>query len=567
MLRELYIKNYALIEELTIQFTPNLNVLSGETGAGKSIIVGALGLILGDKAKTSLIRTGSDSCVVEGRFVLPTGHPVYRALEESGVDCSGRDELVVRRIISSAGTSRSFVNGQQVGVRELGGITDLLVDIHGQHEHQSLLTVRNHLALLDQYGDLGPDLERYRECYRRVRELDAQIERLTMDEREKERRMDILRHAVSEIERAELRDSEDEELEQEYRVLKNYERLVTAVGGAYELLRAGEPSAAGLLEQAVEQVRGVSGVAEDIRRVAEELESARVVIDDSAHTLQSYVEGIEYEPGRIDRIQGRIELIKGLKKKYGDTIEQVAGYRDRCVRELEELESNEESIRALSEERSRELERARALAVELSARRRVAARTLAESVMGELSYLHLDKARFAVRVRYRESEDGQVTIDGKRYRLVESGLDEVEFMISTNPGEPLMPLRNVASGGELSRIMLAIKTVLGNADPIVTFVFDEIDAGIGGKTAWAVGVRMRDMAAAKQVLCVTHQAQIASRADRNIHVSKASRDGRTVTLVTVLEGEDRVREVARMISGDRISEAALRQAAQMLAAE
>jgi DNA repair protein RecN (Recombination protein N) len=234
---------------------------------------------------------------------------------------------------------------------------------------------------------------------------------------------------------------------------------------------------------------------------------------------------------------------------------------------LEELESNEESIRALTEQLDRELEKARALAVELSARRRVAARTLAESVMEELAYLHLDKAKFAVRVQYWESEDGSVLIDGKRYRLTGSGLDEVEFMISTNVGEPLMQLRNVASGGELSRIMLAIKTVLGNADPIVTFVFDEIDAGIGGKTAWAVGVRMREMSASKQVLCVTHQAQIASRADRNIHVSKTSRDGRTVTEVTVLENEARVREVARMISGDRISEAALRQAAQMIAAK
>jgi DNA repair protein RecN (Recombination protein N) len=332
MLQELYIRNYALIEELTIRFAPTLNVLSGETGAGKSIIVDALGLILGDKARTSLIRTGSDTCVVEGRFTLSETHPVRRVLNRGGIDHTGQNDLTIRRIISTAGTSRSFVNGQQVGVRELGGITRLLVDIHGQHEHQYLLTVKNHLALLDQYGDLGRELKQYQESYRRVKDLENQIERLTMDEREKERRMDMVRHAVAEIERAELKEGEDEELEREYRVLKNYERLVTAVGGAYELLRGGEPSAAGLLEQAIVQVSSVSEVADDIGRVLQDLEAARAVLDDGAHTLQSYVDGIDYEPGRIDRIQSRIELIKGLKKKYGDTIEQVQHYRGDCER-------------------------------------------------------------------------------------------------------------------------------------------------------------------------------------------------------------------------------------------
>lgn len=565
MLKELYIKNYALIEELTLEFSGRLNVLSGETGAGKSIIVGALSLILGEKARTSLIRTGAETCVVEGRFELPAGHPVFSALEGAGVDCSGQEGLVIRRILSSSGTSKSFVNGQQVGVRELNTITELMVDIHGQHEHQSLLNVRTHLALLDEYGGLEADLERYRHSFYKVRGLQEQIDSLTMDEREKERRIDMLRYAMNEIDQARLREGEDEELEQEYRVLRNYEKLVSSVSEAHALLRSGEPSAAGMVEEAVKRVNAVGDVGSDIARVLEDLEAAGRVLDDCAHTLQSSVENIEYEPGKIDRVQSRIELIKLLKKKYGATIKSIQAYRQQCEKELGELESNQETIQELVQQREKELAFTKKAAAELSARRRVAARTLSDNVLQELKYLHLDKSRFAVRVQYREGPEGEVSIEGRRYKLSDTGLDTAEFMISTNPGEPLMQLRNVASGGELSRIMLAVKTVLGNADPITTFVFDEIDAGIGGKTAWAVGTRLRDMANIKQILCVTHQAQIAARGDRNLHVSKLSKDGRTMTSVVALSHGDKVREVARMISGDTVSGPALEQAEQMIA--
>jgi DNA repair protein RecN (Recombination protein N) len=565
MLRELYIKNFALIEDLTLRFDGNLNILSGETGTGKSIIVGALGLVLGDKARTTLIRTGADQCVVEGRFSIDGEHPVHRLLEERGVALEGGEDVIIRRVITTAGTSRSYINGQQVGVRDLGSVTDQLVDIHGQHEHQSLLNVKNHLHLLDHYGRLHREVASFKESFGRVKAIDEEIDRLAMDEREKERRMDMLQYALREIDQADLKDEkEDDLLEEQYRVLKNYERLATSVDRAYGLLRRDEASTVSLLEEALQAIEGIRSVSGDIDAIIGELESARNVIDESAHTLQGFVDGIDYEPGKIDRVLARMELLKNLKKKYGATIRDVLAYREEAAEELSGLETNEERIRALQEERSRMLGTAQARAIELSAQRRVAARTLSEKVMEELQYLHLSKSRFTVHVSYRKSEEGTVLIDGKRYELLSTGLDQIEFLITTNVGEPLMPLRNVASGGELSRIMLAIKTVLGNVDPIQTFVFDEIDAGIGGKTAWAVGMRLRDMARFKQILCITHQAQIASRGSLNMVVRKLSRNGRTVTEVATLEGDDKIREIARMISGERISDAAIRQAVEMI---
>ncbi len=564
MLSELYIKNYALIEELTLRFSSKLTVLSGETGAGKTIIVGALGLILGEKAKMSQIRTGADTCIVEGRFEIPQPHQVYTVMEAKGIECNERDTLVIRRIITRAGSSRSFINGFQVAVRDLQDVTALLVDIHGQHEHQSLLTVRNHLHLLDQYGKLLEDLTGYQRSYREALRLQEEIQKRTIDEREKERKIDILSYSIAEIDRANIADGEEEDLKREYKVLRNYESLVFSISEAHNPLRGDEVSALVLVEQALAALVKVREVSSEIDEIIDNLENARVLIDESASDLKQYIDGIEYEPGKIDNILSRLELIKNIKKKYGETVSEIQQYRSKCERELAELETNDTVIRELENNLEKELKQAQKYAIELSAQRRVAAKTLSEAVMEELKFLSLAKARFSVHIYYTESENGLVSIDEKRYKLTQFGLDNVEFLISTNVGEPLMPLKNVASGGELSRIMLAIKTVLGNVDPIQTFVFDEIDAGIGGKVAWAVGNRLRTMAAFKQIVCITHQAQIASKGNLNIRTEKRDRDGRTVTQVSVLEGDRRVEEIARMISGKTISSAAIEQARQMI---
>jgi DNA repair protein RecN (Recombination protein N) len=565
MLKELYIKNYALIEEMTIAFSQNLTILSGETGAGKSIIVGALGLVLGEKAKTSSIRSGTGHCIVEGRFYLAKGHPVARKMAELGIAGDEEEGAVIRRVISASGTSKCFINGLQVALKDLRDITGILVDIHGQHEHQSLLNVRNHLFLLDQYGKLHKELGAYQQSYKKILHIKNELDARRIDEREKERRIDILRYSLNEIEQAHLAAEEDSELENQYRVLKNYDKLVTSVQNSYNFLRLHEDSSLTMLESALQELGGVKDFSEEMHEPVHELENARLIIEEAAMSLKNYIDGIEYEPGLIDRIQQRLALIKSLKKKYGDSIPEILRYAQKCRTELDELEMHDDILKDLQLQLDEEYTRAQQLALTLSAQRRVAAHTLEESIKSELAFLHMKKARFKVNISYKSSDEGRVVIDGRRYELMQSGLDKVEFMISTNVGEPLLPLKNVASGGELSRVMLAIKTVLGSVDPIVTFVFDEIDAGIGGRVSWAVGNRLRSLSRYKQILCVTHQAQIASKADRNLRVAKKSKDNRTVTDVKLLDGEERIEEIARMISGDIITQAARQQAQEMIA--
>jgi DNA repair protein RecN (Recombination protein N) len=564
MLKELFITNFALISELTVVFSKGLTILSGETGAGKSIIVGALGLILGEKAKTSHIRAGSESCTVEGRFRVENGHEAHEILGRIGVEQRGEEYIVIRRTITSSGISKSYINNLQVTVRDLKEVTGTLIDIHGQHEHQSLLNVNNHLDLLDQYGGHGELRTKYRARFKSAEDTEKQIEALRMDKRERERRIDILRHTISEIDTSEIEDDEDRRLEEEYLVLKNYEKLVSAVGNAYEMLSGEEMSALSQVDRALGELERIRGLSEEIGGLTIELESTRDVVGAVASSLNGYVEGIDYEPGRIDVIQSRIELIRSLKKKYGDSIADIRVYREECAEELENLLQNEDTISDLSTRLEQERIEAGELAKELSVKRRVAAQTLNENVMGELSYLGMDKAGFRARIVYAESENGWVEMNGKRYELSRKGLDKVEFLLRANQGEPYRPLKDVASGGELSRIMLAIKTVLGTADPVLTFVFDEVDAGIGGKIAWAVGNRLKEISTQKQILCITHQAQIASKGDLNIRVEKVEYDNRAVTQVRLLEGDEKVSEIARMISGKSISEAALRQARQMI---
>ncbi len=564
MLKELYIKNYALIDELTIGFSKNLTVLSGETGAGKSIIVGALSLILGQKARTSSIRSGTEHCVVEGRIDVDRNHPVINKLKNLGIEYEPDLGIVIRRIITISGTSKSYVNGLQVSVKDLRDITGILIDIHSQHEHQSLLNVKNHLFLLDRYGKFQNELETYQKSYRKILGLKKEIEKHTIDEREKERKLDILKYSLNEIEQAGLTDNEDEELEKEYKVLKNYEQLVSSVMTAYNLLRLHDNSALTMLESALLEINKVKDFSKNIDVLSSELENTKLIIEDTAVSLKNYIDSIEYEPGKLDKILTRLELIKSLKKKYGLTIQEVREYGKKCREELEKLEVNDDILRELEKQLEEELQQAQKHALSLSAQRRVSAHTLEDSIKKELSYLSMEKTRFKVNITYKECDEGVVVIDEKKYELTLYGLDQVEFLISTNVGEPLLPLKGVASGGELSRIMLAIKTVLGNVDPIVTFVFDEIDLGIGGKVSWAVGNRLMNLSQLKQILCITHQAQIASKGNLNLRVEKRGRDQRTITVIKFLDGKEKIEEIARMISGENITEAAISQAYEMI---
>jgi len=563
MLRELFIKNYALISRMNVKFDPHLTILSGETGAGKSIIVGALGLILGQKGKTSMIKIGEQSCTVEGRFCKEKEHPVWDLLKEKGIEVEDED-IVIRRTITASGGSKSFINGFQVSIKDLQKITSLLIDIHGQHEHQLLLDVKTHLRLLDRYGQLEDDYKKYRESYDRYISLKKKLEQLEIDEHEKQRRIDMLDFAIKEIDEANLKEDEEIALEQEYKVLKNYEQIVSALSEAYRFIFAEDDSSVEKLDKALTSLNRIKDFLGDNKGWLDNLENSRILIDETAYSIRDFLESIEYEPGKIDEILYSLEKIKRLKKKYGETVEEILRYRDECEKELASLEKRDEEINKIEEEIENEKKNMIKYAITLSARRRVAARTLEDSIQKELAFLSMDKTQFKVNFVYKESADGEVEIDGKRYKLTADGLDNVEFLIATNVGQPLMPLKNVASGGELSRIMLAIKTVLGTVDPVNTFVFDEIDVGIGGKVAWAVGNRLKDLSRLKQILCITHQAQIASRGDLNLKVEKHVVDDDTITSVKELKGSEKVEEIARMISGKTITEAAIRQAEEML---
>ena len=563
MLRELFIKNYALIDEINVKFDPCLTILSGETGAGKSIIVGALGLILGQKAKTSMIKKGEQSCTVEGRFYKTKEHPVWELLKNRGIETED-DDIVIRRTITASGNSKSFVNGFQVSIKDLQEITSVLIDIHGQHEHQLLLNTKTHLQLLDKYGHLDNDYFQYKESYDRYTSLKKKLLQLEIDEHEKERRIDMLSFAIKEIEEAELKEGEEATLEQEYKVQKNYEQIVSAVSESYQFIFGSDNSIIEKLDRAIENLNRVKDFLGSNSNWIEALENARILIEETAYSARDFLESIEYEPRKIDEILYRLEKIKRLKKKYGETVAEILEYKEKCERELMSLEKRDEEINKVKDEIEKEKKRMTKFATALSARRRVAARTLEDSIQMELSFLSMDKTRFKVNFKYKESEDGEVEIESKRYKLSSEGLDNVEFLIATNVGQPLMPLKNVASGGELSRIMLAIKTVLGSVDPVNTFVFDEIDVGIGGKVAWAVGNRLKELSKNKQILCITHQAQIASRGDLNLKVEKYVVGDATVTTVKYLEGKEKVEEVARMISGKTITEAAIKQAEEML---
>ncbi|RKY02659.1 MAG: DNA repair protein RecN [Spirochaetes bacterium] len=565
MLNTLYIKNYALIDEIEIGFSRGLTILSGETGAGKSIIVGALGLLMGEKARISEVRSGEELCIVEGRLTPPEGHTVYGLLKARGIPVDQNEGIIVRRIVSRKdGGSKSFINSIQVTMKDLHDVMSALVDIHGQHEHQSLLVVKNHLGLLDRYGKLSEELEDFKDAFRRMEEIRKQIEDTRMDESEKLRRIDLLRYSINEIESASLEEGEDTALEDEYEVLKNYEKIFEAISKAYHYLKEGENSSVDLLDKAVLELGLVSEYSDVIKRALSELENAKLIIDEISYELKNYIESIEYEPGKIDRILGRLEQIKLLKKKYGKTIADIKNYLEKCKKELEEMELSDEILEKLQREYGEVVKEVCKKAAQLSARRRVASRMLEDRISEELKYIGMPKARFKVDIRYRETEEGLCEIDGRKYEVGPDGLDRVEFLFSANEGEPLLPLRNIASGGELSRVMLAVKSVLGEIDPITTFIFDEIDAGIGGRVSWAVGKRLKELSKIKQVICITHQAQIASRGELNIKVEKITRDGRSITRVKVLDEKEKTEEIARMISGEKITEAAKAQADQMI---
>jgi DNA repair protein RecN (Recombination protein N) len=563
MLNSLRIRNYALVEDLEVEFYPGLNVLTGATGAGKSIIVGAVNLILGERASSDVVRSGFDKAVVEATFE-PKPDPLFKdLLGRLTLSCSD-NTLMIRREVSSRGASRGFVNDRQITLGTLKLIGDRLADLHGQHKHQSLLNVATHIDYLDNFGDLYRSLASVSQNYHALKEKQKRLEEVERGRKLDQERKALYDFQIKEIEKANLSSAEEESLIQDRRILENTEELYQLSSSVYQSLYEGEGSIQEGLSVASKEMKRGGELDSRLKEPKESLDSSMIQLQELSRFLESYKDSLQFDAEKLEMIRERLNLIGTLKKKYGKSIDEILTYVRKIKEDLNRIESKDLVTNQLKEE----IESLSAILKEecllLSRQRNAQASDLAKKIRAALRELGMDKTRFKVQMAVTEDENGLLKIDGKRYSVDEKGMDQVEFFVSPNPGEELKPLAKIASGGEISRIMLALKSILAKADQVFTMIFDEIDVGIGGEVASAVGKSLRKLSSSRQVIVITHLQQIASQADHHFEVFKDSLKGRTVTRIKELKEEERVKEIARMISGEKIGELALKQAREMI---
>lgn len=569
MLRELHIRNFVLIDELNLEFDPGFNVLTGETGAGKSIIVDALNLLLGERVRGDLIRPGSEEATVEA--VFETANPRNRkrlesALKNFGLE-SDSDGLFIKRSIRRDGRGRCYVNSSPTQLKVLDELGNLLVDIHGQHEHQSLLHGEVYMDFLDAYAGLESSAESVRRRFEELQEIEKQIVRLEEAQRERRRQEDQLRFQIKEIEEAALVPGEDEELDADRRRLQYAGRLAENTEVIQSLLIEGTEERQPILDGLAEVQRRLKDILEvdaTLSQLERDLSVALIQIEEVGREVASYGQAVENDPARLEQVEERLHLIRHLKSKYGAGIEEILHYLKQAQQQLEELESAEESLADLTVRREAAIRRFVEEAVGLSHHRQKAAVKLSRAVTRELKELGMEHGRFMVQLEALGESGVILQVDEKSYRASWRGIDHVEFLVHTNPGQEPGVLRQVASGGEISRIALAIKTVLASVDQVGSLVFDEIDSGIGGNIADVIGSKFRKVAAERQVICITHLPQIAGKGHRNFRVTKSVGDGRTQSRVELIEGEQLEQEIARML-GDESSSDSLNYARKLIA--
>jgi DNA repair protein RecN (Recombination protein N) len=567
MLHEIHIQNYAVIDDLTVEFRPGLNLLSGETGSGKSIVVDALDLALGGRAATDLIRTGCDRAAVMAVFRSPVQPAWKQWLEEYGLAASDEAEIIFRRVIHSNGRSRLLVNDQPVTLAAVKVLADRLVEVHGQNEQVALFSPDSQLELLDRFTGADELRSQVAELYTRRRQLETEAESLSQNEQDRLRTIDLLSFQLRELEQADLEPGEDARLEEEKHVLAHREKIQAAASTAYRALYEDENSACERVSIAARALDELRAYDSSLEAHLVSLREAKTTLEDVALTLRDYVKNLDASPRRLEEVEDRLAVLERIKRKYGKTIEEALSYREQVRQQLSGLQDSDERREELASELKQAAGKYRKAADQLSQMRREAAERLEKLVRKELAELSMEKTRFVV--HFETLPDAAPAVGGP------SGIDSIEFRISPNPGEDLRSLGKIASGGELSRIMLALKTVLGttrlsqggtaNKAMNPTFIFDEVDTGIGGRVAESVGQRLKRLAQTAQVICVTHLAQIACFADHHYYVKKFERGGRSHTRVEYLAGEkERAGELARMLSGTRVTDAVLRHAAAML---
>ena len=569
MLKSLYIRDYALIEELEVAFGSGLNIITGETGAGKSILLGALKMILGERASTELVRTGARKAVIEGVFTGADVQAFRDLLEANEIDAVG-DEVILRREITGSG-SRAFINDTPATVGVLREAADQLIDLHGQHEHQSLLRTETHLGLLDNFGGLGGLVARYREAYDRVAALVKERKGLVARERELRQQKELYGFQIEEIDRVAPQEGEEDALEDERRVLENAETLYEATAGLYEMLYEADGAVHDQLVVARNELDDLVRIDKSFEEALGEIQSAAIIASEIAKFLQDYNARIEFNPERLEGIRERIGELEGLKRKYGGSLEAVIAYRHEIGETYQLAADFEGAIARLTADVEKAQGALSEVALQLSEKRHEVAERIERAIADELVGLGMPHSRFEVRFERRADADGWVRLPvagrpPERCAATATGMDVVQFYISTNLGEAPRPLARVASGGEISRIMLALKTILAKSERLPILVFDEIDTGISGAVAGKVGQSMKALAQYHQIIAITHLAQIAALGDVHFQVAKRAEEGRTSTQIRRLDEKARAAQLAELISGDRVTEAALESARELMAA-
>ncbi|NNE46717.1 MAG: DNA repair protein RecN [Rhodothermales bacterium] len=566
MLRSLHIRDFALIEDLKVSFGPGLNIITGETGAGKSILIGALKMILGERALKDVIRVGAEKSVIEGVFDHVDSEDIRALL--SAAEVEWQPLLVVRREIS-ASQSRAFINDTPTTATALRDVADHLIDLHGQHEHQSLLRTETHVDLLDNFGNLSDTLDEYSRAFKKAQNVSNELERMSRRKGVLAERRELFEYQIAEIDRVGPVADEEAKLQREQEVLENTERLSELAARLHETLYDSDGSVYERLGEAMRDFADLIRIDRELETTFSEIESAKVVVDEVSRTLSNYASSLEFDAERLEVVRERLSEYQGLAKKYGGSVEAVIEHRTRIGREHETATNFDAAIERLEKAMEESCASLTELAFRLSDERVANATKVQNAVVSELSSLGIRKPEFEVQVERVEDKDGWVWSRWEssapvKYRASARGIDRVEFLISTNVGESVKPLAKVASGGEVSRIMLALKTILAKSDAFPILVFDEIDAGISGAISQKVGESLRDLAVGHQILCITHLPQVAAMADLHFVVEKTVAGQRTRTSIRRLGDKERTEEVASLMSGAEITEASLQSARELM---
>jgi DNA repair protein RecN (Recombination protein N) len=564
MLKALLVKDYALIESINIEFGKGLNIITGETGAGKSILIDAMGLLLGERASTEVIRKGASKSYVEGIFDITNNKKIDALLEENEIE--PLPELILRREISTKGSNRCFINDTPVSLSIIKNVGNLMVDLHGQHEHQSLLRKETHIDFLDEFGNYRDLTENYKKLYSELQNLLRELKILTEKESSLREKKDFYSFQIKEIDSVSPAEDEEEKLIEELRILENSEKLASTTSSVYSLIYEDENSVYDSITKIKNELEELTAIDKSFGESFGECENAIALINDIAEFVRNYKSKIDVDPAEVNRKRDRLGTINLVKKKYGGTVKAVLEYRNKIGAEFDLAENFSEKISSFEKQIGYLREQCGKTADNISKKRNQASSSINKEVKEVLADLGIPDSKFDVKITQNKSASGEeyITVKGNKYSYTSKGIDEVEFYISTNVGEDLKPLAKVASGGEVSRIMLALKTILAKNDKFPLLIFDEIDTGVSGRIAQKVGKALKSLANFYQVISITHLPQIAGLADHHFIVEKNTNDGRVVSSIKQLNEKERVREVAKLMSGENVTEASLEGARELI---